>query len=246
MGTSLRRLKIKEVSLCRTGANQKADIILFKSLTDEVQMFDINKLTDPVLRKMVEDEIARINAELATAKAEVVTKTNEVAAATAEVTELKKMKQNPPADPLANLPADVRKVLDDERAKRVELEKSFNDLKAKSVMTETVAYVAKTFPSVGVHSDVAKVIVKLAPEERATLETILSAANTRLEKFEAATKTVGTNSANTETSDDPQIAFDNLVKAEMAKSNVNYAVAMSTVQKSHRSIAERLAAPKGS
>lgn len=190
MPTKLRRLRISEVSLCRTGANQRADVTLYKSIDEEITMFDLSKITDPSLRKMVEDEIARINALKTAEETKATEAVNKSVASDAKVVDIQKqldtaIAKSKPTDPLAGVPEDIRKRLDDsEKALKVERDARLdreNEVIVKTLIGAAPADVVA----------VAKVLKRLSDEDRKTVEAVLRSAGEIAKKVETLTKETG-------------------------------------------------------
>lgn len=186
MPTALRRLRIQEVSFCRNGANQKAEVKLYKSLdVGEDMQFDLTKITDENVRKMVQDEIARIEA----LKAESETKL------TAEVAKSADLKQKldtsteqiakfnkPPVDPLAGVPESVRKQLNDMETE-LKIEKSARlDRENEAVVKSLVGSFACDVTAV------AKAWKDIPAGAREAMETVLKAAKAQSDKLLEITK----------------------------------------------------------
>ncbi len=149
-------------------------------------MFDLAKITDVALRKMVEDEIARVNQLKVDAETKLATEVTKSADLSKQLGERdEQIAKFKPVDPFANLPEDIRKQLKDQ-ADEIAKMKAAGALKDAEVLVKSLV---GDFPCDV--TAVAKTLVALNGEQRQTLESVLKSVSAVSAKVTQLTKESG-------------------------------------------------------
>lgn len=225
MPSHIKRLKIREVSLCANGANERAEILLYKNAQGEGQMFDLAKLPAEV-QTIVKAELDRLTAEnvkIANELGEVKKSLDETKAKLETVSVTKTEKSE---DIFKGMSPEAVAIFKKQQDDLAVFQKALNAERDLRLDREYMEIAKTLVPSVGLDISKAaklmRVIDQIDKSLGEDLKTILKSAQAAAEKAVVLEKELGKNTSTVQVTDDPYRKLEQIAKSKLENKDSIY------------------------